>query len=297
MTEAIYTLKDNRKLSYALYGPANGKPVLYFHGTPSSRKEILILKAFGVDFDAVLFQAGLRLLAVDRHALSTFYPQRNFRSFADDVVQLLGHFRVTRCPVLAWSGGGPYALAIAHRHPQVIAGVYILCGFSKKFDSDVIRQMGGNKWYFRSAKYIPLVLRLAMNIVRSRKTDHLPPRALTGLPYKDYVLLQENIRKIAGLTLKEATRKGARTAVHEAVSYYKETGYSIADIEQPIHYWWGTKDMSVAEAHAREIEQKAQKPVMHYLQDESHLSVYIKCFPEAVKTIALAHTTSTISDR
>ena len=125
----------------------------------------------------------------------------------------------------------------------------------------------------------------------------MPPRAFTGLPHKDYVLLQENIKKIAGLTLKEATRKGARTAVHEAQSYYKDLGYLIENISQPIHYWWGTKDMSVAEAHAREIEQKAQRPVMHYLPDEGHLSVYIKCFPEAIKTIALSHATNTVSGR
>src|SRR5687767_13467733 len=103
MTEAIFTLKDDRKLSYAVYGPPDGKPVLYFHGTPSSRREILILKAYDVDFDAALYQAGIRLIAVDRHSLTTFYPQRNFLSFADDVVQLLNHFKIDKCPVMAWS--------------------------------------------------------------------------------------------------------------------------------------------------------------------------------------------------
>lgn len=74
MTEAIFTLKDDRKLSYAIYGPDNGKPVLYFHGTPSSRREILLLKAYDIDFDAALFSSGIKLIAVDRHALTTFYP-------------------------------------------------------------------------------------------------------------------------------------------------------------------------------------------------------------------------------
>jgi pimeloyl-ACP methyl ester carboxylesterase len=297
MTEAIFTLNDDRKLSYAIYGPADGKPVLYFHGTPSSRREILLLKAYDVDFDAALFSAGVRLIAVDRHALSTFYPQRTFLSFADDVVQLLGHFKITQCPVLAWSGGGPYALAIAHKYPQIIEGVYILCGFTKRFDREVMQQMGRNKWYFRNARFLPLFLQLGLNIVRRRPTDHLPPRAFTGLPYTDYILLQKGIKQVAGLTLKEATRKGARSAVHEAASYFKDPGYSIADIQVPIHFWWGTKDMSVAEVHAREIEQKAQRPIMHYLQDEGHLSVYLKCFEEAIRIIALSHATRTASDR
>jgi pimeloyl-ACP methyl ester carboxylesterase len=297
MTEAIFTLKDDRKLSYAIYGPEDGKPVLYFHGTPSSRREILLLKAYDVDFDTALFQSGIKLIAVDRHALSTFYPQRTFLSFADDTVQLLRHFKITQCPVLAWSGGGPYALAIAHKYPQLIEGVYILCGFTKRFDQEVMQQMGRNKWYFRNARVIPPFLQLGLNIVRRRPTDHLPPRALTGLPYTDYMLLQKGIKQVAGLTLKEATRKGARSAVHEAASYFKDPGYSIADIQTPIHYWWGTKDMSVVEAHAREIEQKAQRPIMHYRKDEGHLSLYIKCFNEAIQTISLSHATHTVAGR
>jgi pimeloyl-ACP methyl ester carboxylesterase len=297
MNEGIFCLSNDRKMSYAIYGPEDGKPVLYFHGTPSSRREILLLKTYDVDFDAALFSAGIKLIAVDRHALTTFYPQRSFLSFADDVMQLLHAFKIEKCPVLCWSGGGPYALAIAHKYPQAIEGVYILCGFTKRFDEEVMQQMGSNKWYFRSARFIPPILQLGLNIVRRRKINHLPPRSMTGLPYTDHILLEKGIRQIAGLTLKEATRKGARSAVHEASSYFEDFQFSVSEIPQPIHYWWGTKDMSVVEAHAKEIEQKAKRPIIHYREGEGHLSLYIKCFPEAIQTIALSHATHTVSDR
>ncbi|HUC82314.1 MAG TPA: alpha/beta hydrolase [Flavisolibacter sp.] len=297
MTEAIFTLKDDRKLSYAVYGPADGMPVLYFHGTPSSRREVLLLKAYQIDFDAILFRAGIKLIAVDRHALTTFSPNRTFLSFAHDAMQLLHHFGIEQCPVLCWSGGGPYALAVAHQYPKEITGVYILCGFTKPFDTEVTQQMGRNKWYFRCAKYAPPLLQIGLNITLSRKINSLPNRAFTGLPYKDYTLLQKGIKQVAGLTLKEATRKGTRSAVHEAMSYYKNFGFVLGEIEKPIHYWWGTKDMSVAEAHAREIERKAKRPVMHYREDEGHLSLYLKCFGEAIETIALSHATHTTAGR
>src|SRR5690349_18295191 len=125
MTEGIYTLKDDRKLSYAVYGPDDGWPVLYFHGTPSSRKEILLLKSFGVDFDFLLHQCRLKLIAPDRGALTTFDPKRSFASFAGDVMELLQHFRIKQCAVLCWSGGGPYALAAAFHFPHTITGVFI----------------------------------------------------------------------------------------------------------------------------------------------------------------------------
>ena len=32
-------LSDRRRLGFDEYGPADGRPLFYFHGTPSSRKD------------------------------------------------------------------------------------------------------------------------------------------------------------------------------------------------------------------------------------------------------------------
>lgn len=288
MTEAILTLADGRKLSYATYGPADGKPVLYFHGTPSSRQEPLLLQAYGKNLEEILHRSGVRCIAPDRHALSTFTARRTFYSFAGDALQLLQHIGVEQCPVLCWSGGGPYALAMAGCYPEVVQGVYILCGFSKRFNRPVIRQMGLNKWYFLTARFAPLLLQAGLNIVRRRKTTKLPPQSISGLRYEDYILLQKGLQQVSGVTLKEATRKGARSAVHEAASYFRKPGYDIKKIKQPFHYWWGTADMSVAELHALEAA-KAPNAVVHYRENEGHLSLYINCFEEALQTLVRHH--------
>src|SRR5919112_641474 len=112
MTDQTFLLPDERTLGYAIYGPEDGKPVLYFHGTPSSRLEPLLLYEYDVDLERLLAGAGLRLIAVDRpgKGLSSFDKNASFLSFADDVQHLCVHLGVTQCPVLCWSGGGPYAL-------------------------------------------------------------------------------------------------------------------------------------------------------------------------------------------
>ncbi|HET7896929.1 MAG TPA: alpha/beta hydrolase, partial [Flavisolibacter sp.] len=285
MTEAIFTLKDDRKLSYAIYGPADGKPVLYYHGTPSSRREILLLKSYGIDFDELLHRSGLKLIAPDRGSLTTFHAQRTFSSFAADAVELLQSMGVQNFSVLCWSGGGPYALATAHNYPGIVEGVYILCGIAKPFDKEVLQQMGLNKWYFVSARNTPLLLRSALAILRQTETTSLPNRKLTGLSVVDYSLLQHAVKEVAACTVKESIRKGTKTAVQEAGLYFHPFDFSIKTIQQPIHYWWGTKDMAVVELHAREIEQKARHPVMHYREGEGHLSLYINCFAEALEAI------------
>jgi pimeloyl-ACP methyl ester carboxylesterase len=133
MTEHTMVLPDGRTLGYSVYGAAEGKPLLYFHGTPSSRLELKLLNQYGVDIEQQILDAGLKIIAVDRPGmgLSSFNAKGTFLSFAFDVSVLLQSLGISNCPVLCWSGGGPYALAIAWQYPSLINGVYIICGFSR----------------------------------------------------------------------------------------------------------------------------------------------------------------------
>jgi pimeloyl-ACP methyl ester carboxylesterase len=74
--------------------------------------------------------------------------------------------------------------------------------------------------------------------------------------------------------------------VHEAAIYFNDTGYKLTEIKQPVHYWWGTKDNTVTKVHAEAIEQQVPNSVLHYKQNEGHLSVYINYFEEVLQTIS-----------
>jgi pimeloyl-ACP methyl ester carboxylesterase len=200
---------------------------------------------------------------------------------------MLDQLPVSGCPVLCWSGGGPYALAMAHRYPEIINSVFILCGISRQFNKEVFRQMGLNKWYFRLAKNIAWLLRAGMNVLRKREVKKVVPQKFTGLAYVDYALLKEpsHLQAVANNTMKEACRNGARGAVYEAQSYCKDFGFQLSEVKQPVHYWWGTLDMSVDQLHAEAVEHLVPNAVMHYRQNEGHLSMYIKGFVEAVEII------------
>jgi pimeloyl-ACP methyl ester carboxylesterase len=290
MEESIFRLHGLRKLSYAMYGPEDGKPVLYFHGTPSSRKELLLLENYGVNLDYFLHSAGLRLIAVDRPGmgLSTYNPEGTFISFADDVRQLLAHLNISRCPVLCWSGGGPYALAMAWKHSAVIQSVYVLCGFTRRFDQEVLKLMSLNKWYFRAAKHTPLLLRFILKILRYKKIRKSPPQQVTGLPYEDYRFLRDagDLQAVSDVSMKEACRLGSKGAVSEARRYFNGLGFPLSGIQQPVHFWWGTKDETVIRLHAEEIEKEVPNNIMHYKEQEGHLSIYVNCFPEVLQTIS-----------
>lgn len=111
MSNQTLTLPDKRKLGYTIEG--NGIPVIYFHGTASSRLEILLLKDFAL-------QNGFSLIGVDRpgYGLSTFKDRRHFRDFAADVNALADHLGLDKFTVLSWSGGGPFALTYTALNPE-----------------------------------------------------------------------------------------------------------------------------------------------------------------------------------
>ena len=290
MIERSFILPDNRKLQYAIYGAANGYPVLYFHGTPSSRLEIKLLNAYGIDPEQRLLEANIQMIAIDRPGmgLSSFNANGTFISFADDVFALVQSLSISQCSVLGWSGGGPYALAIARKYSSVIKNVFIICGFTRQFTKEITRRMSINKWYFFSAKYIPRLLEVVMNRLRKSNARYSLPQWITSLPDVDYNLIRhpQQLQHLASVSLKEACLNGARGAVYEAGLYFSDPGFALSQIEQPVHYWWGTQDESVIRLHAEAIEGQVQNSVLHYKQGEGHLSIYIHHFTKVVNLIA-----------
>ena len=104
-------LPDGRQLGYLIVG--EGKPVVYFHGTASSRLEVLLLKKLA-------YGSKLQIIGIDRpgYGLSSFTPRKNFSAFANDVNFLVDHLGIKEFGVLGWSGGGVFALTYAALFPK-----------------------------------------------------------------------------------------------------------------------------------------------------------------------------------
>ncbi|OLY93425.1 Pimeloyl-ACP methyl ester carboxylesterase [Cnuella takakiae] len=282
MNGTILHLPDGRKLAYAQYGDPNGFPIIYFHGTPSSRREMEQWPHFGLDTNVLLRQRGLRIIAADRPGMgqSTFNPKGSVLSHAQDIAFLVQQLQISKCSVLAWSGGGPYALAIAYLLPQVVEQVQIFCGFTRQFDAEVVRHMKGNKTYFLTARYAPALIRPLMYAVSRRPLRKPPPRLLTDLKPVDYQYFgnPKLYSVMTDVSIKEACCQGARGPIYEAGLYFKPWGFRLQDILQPVHYWWGEEDTMVIRLHAAAVEQQIPKGKVTYLPAEGHLSIFVHHF-------------------
>jgi pimeloyl-ACP methyl ester carboxylesterase len=76
----VLRLADGRRLGYAEYGARAGAPVMFFHGTPGSRR---VARWAG----AVARRRGIRLIAPDRpgFGLSDFQRGRTLGAWPADV--------------------------------------------------------------------------------------------------------------------------------------------------------------------------------------------------------------------
>src|ERR1700759_763549 len=101
---------DGRDLSYCLFGPADGVPVVFFYGTPGTMY-------LTPDRLPLLDELGVRLLVMDRpgYGASTRQPGRAVATVTDDLAGLTEHLGWDRFAVWGGSGGAPHALACGAR--------------------------------------------------------------------------------------------------------------------------------------------------------------------------------------
>jgi pimeloyl-ACP methyl ester carboxylesterase len=118
----IATLRDGRALEYADLGDPAGRPVLFFHGTPATAGEALVVAE-------PAHANGVRLIAVSRPGYGDSTNTRpGLTSAAADALELADLLGVRAVVAMGVSGGGPYALALGALAPDRVDEVLVLGG-------------------------------------------------------------------------------------------------------------------------------------------------------------------------
>jgi pimeloyl-ACP methyl ester carboxylesterase len=155
--EQTFSLPHGRQLGYCSVG--EGKPVLYFHGTASSRLETLLLKELASS-------AKLQIIGVDRpgYGLSTYAHRKSLGDFAHDLHLLAEHLHLDEAAVLGWSGGGVFALVYVALFPEQVTHAVVVGAPALPFDVSTAH----NNPLARYAMKVPYVGMLALRRMRSQ---------------------------------------------------------------------------------------------------------------------------------
>jgi pimeloyl-ACP methyl ester carboxylesterase len=279
------SLGDGRTLTYCLYGPDEGSPVLFHYGTPGVR--LLAPQAV-----RAVVRGGVRLLVLDRPGYGGSSRQRD-RRVADvvaDIARLADSLGWDRFATWGGSGGAPHALACAALLPDRVRRCASVVG-PAPFDAEGLDWFAGmspgNVEEFTRARsgeaaYRPLVERLAREAVVSVEAGKLqiPP---------DYELPAADLAALRSRLLEPGHRERTRMAylggvdgwIDDIIAMTRPWGFDLTRIEVPVSVWYGPDDVLSPRGHAEWLiahvpgtERRELPTGGHLLTDEDLNSLY-----------------------
>lgn len=261
------TLRDGRTLGYAEFGDPRGRPILYFHGFPTSRLDWPLNDPSDAASDL-----GVRIVAPDRPGigLSDFKPGFRILDWPGDVSALADALGLDRFSVLGVSGGAPFALACAHAIPRRLDSITVVSGMGPP-------TAPGAKDGF--AMVIPSKarwLRRLMFVLSGVGLRRDPARVLLSLDYPApdrELLTRPEPQRVATQALLEADRAGTKGSARLAGLYARPWGFALEDIAMPVRLFHGEDDRNVPASVARHVARRIPDCRSSILRGEGHFTV------------------------
>lgn len=271
--EGTVVLEDDRHLGYAEYGPAGGRPMLWFHGTPGARRQI------APEAREAAHIRDVRLIAVERPGIGASTPHRyaSLLEWAADIEWLCDALDIEHFAIAGLSGGGPYALACAHEMSARVVSVAVLGGVAPSSGPEAA--VGGTSTLTR---VLSPVFRLAHKpldpVMRGvvRALEPFGERAIdlfaSMMPPGDKrVFADPEVRRMFQDDIQHGSRNYMQAAFLDAILFGRDWGFSLADVAVPIHLWYGDADNIVPVSHGEHIAAKLPQAVLRVRAEEGHL--------------------------
>ncbi|KAF1930570.1 alpha/beta-hydrolase [Didymella exigua CBS 183.55] len=260
-----FSLPDGRTLGYADYGDPKGKPILYQHGLPGSRIEATRYHDLGKEL-------GLRIISIDRpgHGWSSSFEKfgvRTVKSWAEDINELTEGLGLSEYAVMGVSGGGPYALSLAHGLPaSKLKVVSLICGIGPP---DI--GMSGAGWptflgFSVGWRYSPQIfLRWFSQLDNANSLElsdeerlrlFLSPDRIKGMSDSDKAFFSDEDEMRAYLATSRASyEQGFDAMCKDGYTMCTDWGFRIEDVRKdlPVVLWYGSQDKNVPPNHGRTI--------------------------------------------
>ena len=265
-----------RTVSYYEFGDPEGAPVFALHGTPASG-------AGYVWADDAARELGIRLIAPDRPGIghSDAYPAGRghvVHDYVDEFTATADALGVDRFGVLGYSGGGPYACAIAHAHADRVNAIAVASGAGHVGEWANIRDFElTDRALTIAALRLPVVARSVL--WWSARLASLAPRtalliARVELPAPDRDVLTRFASPRAALALfTEGSIHGTAGMVTDYAAVARPWGFPVERITSPMRCWHGTADTLVPYHHGVALAERVPAAELVAWEGEAHLAI------------------------
>ena len=273
-TTQVVILKDQRRLGFAEYGTPEGYPIVYCHGSQSSRLEMHYDQSFAE-------KNNLRILAIDRpgHGLSDMNYDGSILDFARDVKQVTEQLNIETFSVAGMSAGAPFALGIEYLYPKNVYKTAIISGFapfSKQSKKHLTKEV---KLLLNMAKSVPFILRVLLktqtNSIKKKPRKSLQNFTKSMSKPDQKVLQNDAVIGVMETMFQEAFRNGSTGVAHEICNLLLyDWGFKINEIQVPVHFLQGEQDKNVPFEWAQLMHKQTKNGTLRSFANEGHLIIF-----------------------
>lgn len=273
MSEGRLTLSDGRTLAWREHGPNDGRPLLWFQGTPGSRN------SRHAD-ESVYDRLRVRLIVFDRPGFgaSSRLPGRGIAVIADDAGELLDELGLPSVHVGGMSGGGPHVLAFASRHPERVRAATVVVGVAPKQEEDLAGLIEINRasWYAAREGW-DAVHELLVPEREKILADPLAGfrAAMDAAPASDKAVMADPAwQRVFVESVTEALRPGAEGWADEGMALNLPWDFDPSEARGTITWWHGEHDANVPLVAVRRLVAAMNDVDLQVWSDAGHLELY-----------------------
>jgi pimeloyl-ACP methyl ester carboxylesterase len=270
-------LKNGGQLAFCEYGSANGTPVLFFHGWPSSRTMAELA-------DVAARELNVRIISPDRPGIrdSSFQLDRKLIDWPEVIEQLADYLALAQFRILAISGGAPYAFATAWKSPGRVRAVAIVSGAvpiaELRDQSGLLPLYRWMMWFGRHQLWLLRMLFYAAGpLVSLRSVVRSAHKLFRMLPAPDAAALRDHAAfDVLFESQRHAWRGSADGVIADAQIYAQPWGFRLEDIDVPVRLWHGKQDRAFSFRVAEETAARLPNCIAHFVENEGHYSLPIR---------------------
>ena len=288
LRENLIKLENGAVIAFEEYGNANGEPVIFCHGWPSSRIMARLT-------DDPARDLGIRIISPDRPGIcgSSLQPDRKLTDWPQLVERIADHLGICQFRMLAISGGAPYVYATAAAMPERVRAMAIVGGAPPIAEvSDTKALLPLYRWMLALYRTRPELLRRLFYLARPVLSLR-PPVRLRPLVLKMLLLRPcdaESLRDAAAFeaifeSQRRAWRASAEGVMADARIYAEPWGFALEDVRVPVRLWHGKQDRAFSVHLAEELAKRLPNCKARFVDGAGHYSLPIRHMREILEDL------------